>query len=165
MEAEGAYRYQVVAANAAGQGRKSDIITVKVSMPQDVPYVVNFTDEEAFSSMLVIDNNQDGTTWEYGSYEEAAQFRADGDNDSDDYLVSKALRTVAGKKYDVTVRIAGNAYDPEIFEVVAGSSATGEGLNISVIPQAHLLPLPTTITMWLYMPSPRPIHITYMCRT
>ena len=138
VEAEGAYRYQVVAANAAGQGRKSDIITVKVSMPQDVPYVVNFTDEEAFSSMLVIDNNQDGTTWEYGSYEEAAQFRADGDNDSDDYLVSKALRTVAGKKYDVTVRIAGNAFDPEIFEVVAGSSATGEGLNICVIPSTEV---------------------------
>ena len=107
-------------------------------MPQDVPYVIYFTDEEAFNNMLVIDNNQDGTTWEYGSYDEAAQFRADWGNDSDDYLVSQALRTVAGKKYDVTVRIAGNAYDPEIFEVVAGSSATGEGLNISVIPSTEV---------------------------
>ena len=138
VEAEATYRYQVVAANAAGQGRKSDIVSVRVSMPQDVPYVVNFTDEEAFDNMLVIDNNQDGTTWEYGSYDEAAQFRADWDNDSDDYLVSQALRTVAGKKYDVTVRIAGNAYDPEIFEVVAGTSATGEGLSISVVPSTEV---------------------------
>ena len=138
VEAEVTYRYQVIAANAAGQGRKSDIVSVRVSMPQDVPYVVNFTDEEAFNRLLVIDNNQDGTTWEYGSYDEAAQFRADGDNDSDDYLVSQALRTVAGKKYDVTVRIAGNAYDPEIFEVVAGTNATGEDLNISVIPSTEV---------------------------
>ena len=138
VEAEATYRYQVYAVNAAGQGRKSDIVSVRVSMPQDVPYVIYFTDEEAFNNMLVIDNNQDGTTWEYGSYDEAAQFRADWGNDSDDYLVSQALRTVAGKKYDVTVRIAGNAYDPEIFEVVAGSSATGEGLNISVIPSTEV---------------------------
>ena len=138
VEAEATYRYQVIAANSAGRGRKSDIVSVRVSMPQDVPYVIYFTDEEAFNNMLVIDNNQDGTTWEYGSYNEAAQFRADWDNDSDDYLVSQALRTVAGKKYDVTVRIAGNAYDPEIFEVVAGTSATGEGLNISVIPSTEV---------------------------
>ncbi len=138
VETEATYRYQVIAANSAGRGRKSDIVSVRVSMPQDVPYVIYFTDEEAFNNMLVIDNNQDGTTWEYGSYDEAAQFRADWGNDSDDYLVSQALRTVAGKKYDVTVRIAGNAYDPEIFEVVAGSSATGEGLNISVIPSTEV---------------------------
>ena len=138
VEAEATYRYQVIAANSAGRGRKSDIVSVRVSMPQDVPYVIYFTDEEAFNNMLVIDNNQDGTTWEYGSYDETAQFRADWGNDSDDYLVSQALRTVAGKKYDVTVRIAGNAYDPEIFEVVAGSSATGEGLNISVIPSTEV---------------------------
>lgn len=138
VEAEGAYRYQVVAANAAGQGRKSDVITVKVSMPQDVPYVVNFTDEEEFDRFLVIDNNGDGSTWGYSSYDMAALFRSDWDNPGDDYLVSEALRTVAGKKYDVTVRIAGNAYDPERFEVVAGTSATGEGLNISLIPSTDV---------------------------
>ena len=138
VEAEGAYRYQVVAANAAGQGRKSDIITVKVSMPQDVPYIVNFTDEEEFDRFLVIDNNGDGSTWGYSSYDMAALYRSDWDNQGDDYLVSQALRTVAGKKYDVTVRIAGNAYDPERFEVVAGTSATGEGLNISVIPSTDV---------------------------
>ena len=134
VEAEAIYRYQVIAANAAGQGRKSDIVTVRVSMPQDVPYEVNFTDEEEYDSFLVIDNNGDGSTWNYSSYDMAAQYRSDWDNQGDDYLVSQALRTVAGKKYDVTVRIAGNAYNPERFEVVAGTSATSEGLNISVIP-------------------------------
>lgn len=134
VEAEAIYRYQVIAANAAGQGRKSDIVTVRVSMPQDVPYEVNFTDEEEYDSFLVIDNNGDGSTWNYSSYDMAAQYRSDWDNQGDDYLVSQALRTVAGKKYDVTVRIAGNAYNPERFELVAGTSATSEGLNISVIP-------------------------------
>ncbi len=133
VEAEAIYRYQVFASNAAGQGRKSDIVSVKVSMPQDVPYNVTLTDEEVFDRLLVIDNNEDGTTWSYSGYDEAAQYRADWDNNADDYLVSQALRTVKGKKYDVTVHIAGNAYDPERFEVVAGTSATGEGLNIIVI--------------------------------
>ncbi|MBP5499133.1 MAG: choice-of-anchor J domain-containing protein [Bacteroidales bacterium] len=133
VEAEATYRYQVIAANAAGQGRKSDIVTVKVSMPQDVPYIVKFTDEDVYDRFLVIDNNEDGTTWSYSSYDEAAQYRADWDNNADDYLVSQALSVEAGKNYIVTARIAGNAYDPERFEVVAGTSPTGEGLNISVI--------------------------------
>ncbi|MBO7137987.1 MAG: hypothetical protein J6V92_05930, partial [Bacteroidaceae bacterium] len=143
IEAEGIYRYQVYAANAAGKGRKSDIVSVNVSMPQDVPYVVNLTDEEVYNRLLVIDNNEDGTTWSYSLYDEAAQYRSDWDNNADDYLVSQALRMQAGKKYDVTVRIAGNAYDPERFEVVAGTSATGEGLNISVIE-------PTDVTSELF---------------
>ena len=138
VEAEGIYRYQVIAANAAGKGRKSDIVTAKVSMPQDVPYIVNFTDEEEYDKFLVIDNNGDGSTWSFSLYDEAAQYRSDWDNQGDDYLVSQALRTVAGKKYDVTVRIAGNTYDTERFEVVAGTSATGEGLNISVIPSTDV---------------------------
>lgn len=143
VEAEATYRYQVVAANAAGQGRKSDIVSVRVSMPQDVPYSVTLTDEEVYDRLLVIDNNEDGTTWSYSLYDEAAQYRADWDNNADDYLVSQALRMQAGKKYDVTVRIAGNAYDLERFEVVAGTSATGEGLNISVIE-------PTEVTSELF---------------
>ena len=133
VEAEGVYKYQIVAANAAGQGRKSDIAVVRVSMPQEIPFVVSITDEEDFDRFTVIDNNGDGSTWEYSSYPEAAQYHYDWDNDGDDYLVSPALRVEAGKRYDVTVRVGGNDFNTERFEVVAGTEAAAEGLDITVI--------------------------------
>ena len=139
VTAEATYRYQVIPSNAAGQGRKSEFVTVRVSMPQDVPYIVDFADENVFDFFQVIDNNEDGSTWDYSSYDEAARYNADWDNDADDYLVSQALRLQAGKKYDVTVRIAGNEYNTERFEVVAGTSATAEGLSIPVIEATEVM--------------------------
>ena len=139
VTAEGTYNYQLVASNAAGQGRKSGIVTVKVSMPQEVPYAVELTTDDAFDRFLIIDGNEDGTTWSYSSYDEAANYRADFDNDADDYLVSQALRMEAGKKYDVTVYVGGNNYNTERFEVLAGTSATIDGLDISVIEPTELL--------------------------
>ena len=130
---EGAYRYQIIPSNAAGNGRKSGIVSVRVLMPKDVPFSIALSDEDAFDYFQIVDNNGDDVTWSYSSYDEAAQYRADIDNNADDYLVSPALRLEAGKKYDVTVKIAGNAYNTERFEVVAGTSPTSEGLNISVI--------------------------------
>lgn len=133
VPAEGIYRYMIVASNAAGQGRKSDIVSVRVIMPQDVPFAISFKEEEAFDRFMVVDNNGDGTTWFYSSYDEAADYLSDFDNEGDDYLISQPLRLKAGKQYDVTVHIAGNNYDMERFEVVAGTEATAEGLNMSVI--------------------------------
>ena len=133
VEAEGNYRYQVVASNAAGQGRKSDFASVKVAMPRDVPYIVSFSDGDVFDFFQVIDNNADGSTWSYSDYDEAAQYNADWENTADDYLVSQALRLQTGKQYDVTVRVAGNMYNTEKFEVLAGTAATVEGLSIPVI--------------------------------
>ena len=132
LSAEGTYKYQAVASNAAGQGRKSDIVTVKVAMPQEVPFAISFADESAFDRFTVIDNNEDESTWEYSSYYEDVHYHYDWDNAADDYLVSLPLRMEAGKRYDVTVRLS-TEYRPERFEVVAGTAATTEALNIGVI--------------------------------
>ena len=138
VTAEGVYNYQIIPVNAAGKGRKSGIVSVRVSMPQEVPYSADLTDEDTFDRFLVIDNNGDEATWFYSPYDEAANYRADAENDADDYLVTQALRLQAGKKYDVTVRVGANNYNTERFEVVAGTSATADGLTVSVIEPTEL---------------------------
>ena len=132
LSAEGTYKYQAVASNAAGQGRKSDIVTVKVAMPQEVPFAISFADESDFDRFTVIDNNEDESTWEYSSYYEDVNYRYNWDNAADDYLVSLPLRMEAGKRYDVTVRLS-TEYGTERFEVVAGTTATTDAMNIGVI--------------------------------
>ena len=129
---EGLYTYQIIPSNASGDGRKSDKLNVKVVMPQDVPYVVTFDSEDVFNFMQVIDNNNDGSTWDYSSSDEAARYSYNWDNDADDYLVFKPLNLVAGKKYFVNVK-ATNEGSPERFEVLVGASATPEAFTITAI--------------------------------
>ena len=137
VPAEGTYRYLVVASNAAGKGRKSNIVSVKVAMPQDIPYIVNFNDADVFDNFTILDNNNDGSTW--GLYYHmvagtVAAYNYDWNNDADDYFITQPLRLEAGKKYEVTIRAAASQDgSTERFEVVAGTSAKAEGLNIPVI--------------------------------
>lgn len=135
---EGVYVYQLIPYNAAGKGRKSHAQSVRVIMPQDIPYFVSFADDEdALDNFLVIDNNNDGSTWTPNYDMNAGMivaYRYDWDNDADDYLVSQPLRLQAGKNYEVTVRAAAsNEETPERFEVVAGTSATTDDLIIPII--------------------------------
>ena len=141
VPAEGTYRYQAVASNDAGKGRKTDVVSVKVTMPKDLPYNVDFDDVEAFYDMQVIDNNADGSTWT-STYNEAvgmtAAYQYDWDNAADDYLVTQPLRLQGGKSYVVTVSAASSESSPERMEVVAGTTPTAKGLNISVIGSTEL---------------------------
>lgn len=134
VPAEGNYSYRLTASNAAGKGRTTAAVTVKVKMPANVPYVADFSDSDAFDNFSVIDNNADGSTWEYNPVSGLAQYHYDTDNAGDDYLVSQPLNLKAGSKYVVTVNAASYfESNTERFEVVAGMSANAEGLNISVI--------------------------------
>lgn len=133
ITAEGIYSYQVIPSNADGPGRRSGVVSVRVIMPRDVPFVADFTDEDVFSFFKVIDNNDDGSTWNYSSYDEAARYSYSFENDADDYLVTPALRVTAGKKYDVTVHVKGNEFNSERFMVVTGTAPTADGLGTTVI--------------------------------
>ena len=73
-------------------------------MPQDVPYSVRFDDMDAFDRLLVIDNNNDGSTWTLEYFYGVAQYHYDMDNNGDDYLVSPPLNLEAGKSYDPCCR-------------------------------------------------------------
>ena len=135
----GRYNYLLYATNNAGKGRTSEGKSVIDVMPKDVPYIVNFEDEDEFNEFTVIDNNGDEYTWEYSSYDSAAKYHYSWDFDGDDYLISNPLNLEAGKSYNVTILAAtdGESYT-EKFDVVAGMSPTVEGLNISVIGETEV---------------------------
>jgi hypothetical protein len=134
----GMHTYQVVAYNEAGIGKKSEAIEVRLTYVIEVPYLVDFANENVLDAFEVIDLNGDGNTWawteSYGTY-----YHYDSNNSADDYLVTMPIRVKAGKVYDVKVEAAAysNRY-PERFEVVAGAAATAEGLNVEVIPATDL---------------------------
>ena len=139
VPAEGTYTYRLVTYNAAGKGRASTEQKVKVMMPKDLPYIVSFDEEEAFDNFLVIDNNNDESTWEDNSGEGVAQYHYNWDNNGDDYLVTQPLRLQAGRKYEVTVKAAGfGAGYIERFDVVAGKKASADDLTIPVIESIEL---------------------------
>ena len=120
VPAVGSYRYRLTASNAAGKGRVTAEVTVKVTMPVDVPYVVDFSDFDALDNLSVIDNNADGRTWEYDPTSEVAKYCYDMDNTGDDYLVSQPLNLTAGSKYVVSLNTASfNESCVERFEVAA----------------------------------------------
>ena len=134
VPAEGAYVYKLVTYNAAGKGRTSKEQKVTVMLPKDLPYFVSFDETDAFYKFQVIDNNDDGSTWEDNPSSNVAQYRYNWDNTADDYLVTQPLNLQAGRKYVVTINAACfNSDYVERFDVVAGKNATAEDLNISVI--------------------------------
>jgi len=134
VASEGVYSYQLITYNNAGKGRKSPAVSVRVTMPQDVPYSVRFDDMYAFDRLLVIDNNNDGSTWTLEYFYGVAQYHYDMENNGDDYLVSPPLNLEAGKSYEVTIHAAESSdVNIERFEVMAGRKPTPEDLNISVI--------------------------------
>ncbi|MBQ8657479.1 MAG: hypothetical protein IJ527_10600 [Prevotella sp.] len=91
----------------------------------ELPYSNDFSDATLTKHFTVIDANGDGTTWGASSGSFAISY-ADA---NDDWLVSPAIKLVAGKKYHVAldswVRSAGY---PETFEVKAATEASAEAL-------------------------------------
>ncbi len=133
VPAIGAYSYQVIPYNASGAGQKSDAIDVFVIVSQQVPYIVDFSNEGVIDFFQVIDANNDGKTWAWSeSYH--AYNKYNSDQDADDYLISLPIALEAGKKYDVIVNANAAMEDyPERFEVKVGKEATVEGLTITAI--------------------------------
>ena len=133
VPAMGTYSYQVIPYNASGAGQKSDVIDVFVTITQQLPYIVDFSNEGVIDFFQVIDANNDGKTWAWSkSYN--AYNKYNSDKDADDYLISLPIALEAGKKYDVIVNANAAMEDyPERFEVKVGKEATVEGLTITAI--------------------------------
>lgn len=130
---------QVLAVNAAADRLYFLAYIDKLSLcanppaPITPPYTADLTQQEVFKKKFtVIDNNQDGKTWEwsakYGTY-----YNLSGANKADDYLVLP-IELEANKIYNVTVSAAAqNVRFPEKFEVKVGKADTAEALNLTAI--------------------------------
>jgi hypothetical protein len=100
--------------------------------PITAPYTGDFSQEATIGDFSVIDNNNDGSTWNW-SASNYAFYRYNGSNAADDYLILP-IKLEASKNYNVTVEAACNGTSfPEKFEVVAGKSANVADLTTTII--------------------------------
>lgn len=92
----------------------------------ELPYSNNFDDASLLRHFSVIDANSDNTTWTAGQ----GYFSISYASPNDDWLVSPAIKLVAGKKYHFAIDswIQSTNY-PETFEVRAATEASAEELS------------------------------------
>ena len=133
----GKHTYQVIPYDADGPGQKSELMEILISVTLDVPYTLDFS-ENLMDLMKVIDNNNDGVTWQWGS-NAATYYESNYYNKADDYLITLPFNLKAGKKYDIILNAnAVFSSSPEKFEVKIGKEATINGLTQTVIPETTM---------------------------
>ncbi len=92
-----------------------------------LPYVNSFDTAADQKQFNIIDANEDGRTWAW--YSGMARYTYHGTNQGDDWLVSPAIKLVAGKKYHFSIGAhAQSTTYPERFEVKAATENTAEAL-------------------------------------
>lgn len=97
------------------------------SVIETLPYVNTFDDAADQKHFTIIDANADGKTWAF--YSGMARYTYHSINQGDDWLVSPAIKLVAGKKYAFSIAAhAQQASYPERIEVKAAQENTAEAL-------------------------------------
>ena len=97
------------------------------SVIETLPYVNSFDDAADQKHFTIIDANADGRTWNW--YSGMARYTYSSTNQGDDWLVSPAIKLVAGKKYAFSIAAhAQSASYPERIEVKAAQENTAEAL-------------------------------------
>lgn len=133
----GKYTYQVIPYDADGPGQKSEVKEIKVVYALDVPYTFDMT-QDLLDLFQIIDNNNDGATWQWSSYN-GIFYNYSYENAADDYLISLPFNLKAGKGYNIImVAKSASSYSPEKFEVKIGKEPTVAGLSQTVIPETKV---------------------------
>ncbi len=92
----------------------------------------DFSTQAAFDAFTVIDANNDGTFWEWISYNKLARISY-SDYTMDDWLITPAFQLNPGVyKFSLDAK---NYMGAEKFEVFAGQAPSAEGMTLSVIPE------------------------------
>lgn len=106
--------------------------------PVEAPYANALNTADLFAEFGVIDANNDGKTWTFGS-KSLPQYSYSSDNDADDWFVSPAVKLEAGKKYHFAIdAYAALASYPERLEVKMGTAPKASALTLSVIPSTDI---------------------------
>lgn len=89
----------------------------------DLPYANDFSTAEKLSDLMVLDANDDGNTWLFGSG--VAFYSYSSTKAADDWIVSPQVPLETGKKYHISVKAhAESSYYYEKMEVRAAKKAT-----------------------------------------
>lgn len=127
------YYYTVQAMNGDGEGYEARSASVYAGATAELPYSCAFDTKGQFASWFVIDNNNDGSTWEWksltisGNTKGYAMYSYNNKNDGDDYLISPDFNLKKGHKYTLTFGYkAGNSTYKETFDVRMGKGRSAE---------------------------------------
>ncbi|MBR1415725.1 MAG: choice-of-anchor J domain-containing protein [Prevotella sp.] len=130
----GTHAYQVLAYNATGAGKKSDVVKELIVANFYAPVTFDLTQQDIFNLFTVNDNNGDGATWNYSST--GTFYRYSGSNSGDDDLITPAVSLLGGRSYHIIVTAKNNgATYPERFEVLAIGA---DGQRTVIIPATDL---------------------------
>lgn len=100
------------------------------------PFAFDMTDPVQFGYHYVLDANDDGKTWKYGSG--VTLYSYSGTNNADDWLFSPPLLGYKGHAYKITAHVCGSSYFPERIEILAGTGQTAEKMTATVVPATVL---------------------------
>lgn len=127
------YYYTVQSQNAEGDGYEARTASIYVGKTAVLPYSCSFDSKGEFASWYVVDNNNDGSTWEYkkltisGVDKGYAMYSYNNKNDGDDYLISPDFNLKKGHTYTLAFGYkAGNATYKETFDVRVGQGRSAE---------------------------------------
>lgn len=138
---------QLILANAADDrmyylGYLSELTLYKekpaAAQIDQLPYSNGFSSSEQ-KEFTIIDANQDGSSWQY--YNDVVRYQWSSANQGDDWLVSPAIKLVAGKKYHFSISAhSQQANYPERLEVKAATENTAAALSagIEVVPNTEI---------------------------
>lgn len=126
------YYYTVQA--ISGQRKSESVKSNSISFGDvlEPPYYQNFENANSMNTLTVLDENNDGTTWQFleddGSNQSAVSISY-AEVDHDDWLVLPALNLKAGVLYNLSYRVAtqGASY-PEELEVKYGAEPTAAAM-------------------------------------
>ena len=137
------YYYTVQA--ISGQRKSESVKSNSISFGDvlEPPYYQNFENANSMNTLTVLDENNDGTTWQFleddGSNQSAVSISY-AEVDHDDWLVLPALNLKAGVLYNLSYRVAtqGTSY-PEELEVKYGAEPTAAAMIHEVVSKTEYI--------------------------
>lgn len=115
------YVWTVTAFCGDKEGLSANSEGVQFGSALPIPYTQVFDTESSVQLYTIVDNNNDGSTWEFSS--NVLRYSYNFSNNADDYAMTPPLEMSASQVYEIT--LAARAYSsnyPERVEVTIGSS-------------------------------------------
>ncbi len=136
------YFYGVKAVNTKIQSTESTSNKGMFGAAMVPPYTEAFDSEKSFSLYTIIDNNNDGKSWEFYEKgdEKSASYVYSRVNDGDDWLITPAIQFNGGKLYSVSFEACSYGYRyNERVEVKWGNSPTVEGMTHTLLDSTDII--------------------------
>ncbi|MCM1163793.1 MAG: choice-of-anchor J domain-containing protein [Muribaculaceae bacterium] len=146
------YAYGVTASYKDAQGTVSTSKEVKSNTVAlgyyNTPYTNTFATAADFSTMTVIDANDDNKAWTYYAAYKAARISYNTSLDMDDWMITPPVRLEKGKTYKLSFdTYAYKATYPERIEVKVGTAPTAAAMTTTVVePTVVAVPREDAIT-------------------